>query len=957
MKAKLTTLSLAGWLSLASQLAAAYPDLVLADNPLGYWRLADSGTSGDSPPVVNLGSAGAAANGSYINFVFLGQPGALAAGNDTAVSFPAQGYVGVPWIEALNPAGAFTVEAWVKPNSTVVDYYSLLSSINFSDTSRAGWQFYQTPTNQWEFRVGSEESATYLATATGGTVTPGQWTHIAGVYDGTNTITLYVNGQAAASATLTGPYSPNTSTPLGMAARILPTGVDRYLACTLDEVAIYSSALSAETIAAHYSRASDPAPSQPYEELILASSPVGYWRLGEANVYATAANAGSLGAAGTGYYVNDPTPGAEGVVAGDSAVLFDGIDDKIEVPYNPALNPNGPFTIEIWAKAFSGSAYRAPMASRDDTPVGNSAGYILYLNPSNAWQFWVGTGGSWASVTGPQLNEDEWTHLVGQYDGHNIYFIVDGVQVGSLRVPNFRVNSARPFRIGASANEGPGNFFWDGTLDEAAFYGTLLPHDRILAHYQELKGQPESLAPEILTQPAGPNDAVYAGTPVQLTASVSGTLPLSYQWYKDGTPIAGQTSPVLNLENPQEIDTGSYSLLVSNSFGAIESNPVYIDIIPNQTPVIEAHPQSIAAFPGAPASFSVLASGSLTFTYQWQKDNVDIPGATSATLLIPQVTAESVGTYRVIVSNAAGSTTSDGAQLSLLPIPADPYGKEVASDGPIAWWRLDEASSDDGVIADVMLANPGYADVSPPTFGVEGIPGTNGGLAAYFESGLQQKIDIPYSPNLNRTAFSVECWARVTGGSSYRSPVTSRDDGPQRGYIFYVNPDSNWAFWTGTGSSWNSINGPAVEPEEWAHLVAVVDGQSKSFYVNGVFVGSNTSALSLNMARPLRIGGGATEGNGAYFFEGDIDEVAVYGHALSAERVAAHYAAGITPGGGTGTEPTLTITPAGNNSVTITWSSGTLETSTDLKQWTSQPAASSPLTETLSGAKFYRVRY
>ncbi|RYD37389.1 MAG: LamG domain-containing protein, partial [Verrucomicrobiaceae bacterium] len=502
--------SLLGLLSSLASLSpgtvrAAYPDEILADKPLGYWRLGETGTAPEILPVANLGSAGAEAAGAYTNFVLTGQPGALAAGGNTAAKFTGTGHVNIPWVESINPSGPFTVEAWINTAGPITDFFSPLSSINFSEASRAGWQIYQTPTNQWEFRVGNDQAAAYVATATGGTVTPGTWTHLAAVYDGANII-LYINGVAVDTKPLTGPFSPNTATPLGIAARILPTGVDRYLASTMDEVAIYPSALSAAVIASHTANALSAAPAQPYDQLVLASSPTGYWRLGEGPLYRSAANAGSLGADGAGYYLGDPSVAVAGVVPGDAntAVTFDGVDDKIDVLYQPALNPSGAFTYEIWAKSFNGSTHRSPLSSRDDTPVSNTAGYIFYLTPENVWSMWsgAGTGNGWPAVDGPPLIEDEWTHLVGVYDGKKIRFIVNGVQAGSTSVPLFQRNSARPLRIGGGATEGAGTFFWQGELDEAAVYDGALPEARILNHYTTIKGAPEVVEPVITLEPA-----------------------------------------------------------------------------------------------------------------------------------------------------------------------------------------------------------------------------------------------------------------------------------------------------------------------------------------------------------------------------------------------------------------------------------------------------------------------
>jgi hypothetical protein len=161
-------------------------------------------------------------------------------------------------------------------------------------------------------------------------------------------------------------------------------------------------------------------------------------------------------------------------------------------------------------------------------------------------------------------------------------------------------------------------------------------------------------------------------------------------------------------------------------------------------------------------------------------------------------------------------------------------------------------------------------------------------------------VDVPYSADLNPPAFTVSLWANpTTGGSgSYRSPFTSRDDTPQRGYILYVEPGNTWQFWNGTEttsatgtttSGWNNLAGPAATLGEWAHVSATFADGQKVLYINGRQVAQSTTVvkLILNAQQPLRIGAGRTElPAGDYFFRGFIDDVRLYNRALSAAEVA-----------------------------------------------------------------------
>jgi len=83
-------------------------------------------------------------------------------------------------------------------------------------------------------------------------------------------------------------------------------------------------------------------------------------------------------------------------------------------------------------------------------------------------------------------------------------------------------------------------------------------------------------------------------------------------------------------------------------------------------PTITTPPANQTVSTGQPATFSVTASGTAPLAYQWQKNGVTISGATSAAYTTPATTtADSGSTYRVIVSNAAGSVTSTAALLTV----------------------------------------------------------------------------------------------------------------------------------------------------------------------------------------------------------------------------------------------------------------------------------------------------
>ena len=87
---------------------------------------------------------------------------------------------------------------------------------------------------------------------------------------------------------------------------------------------------------------------------------------------------------------------------------------------------------------------------------------------------------------------------------------------------------------------------------------------------------------------------------------------------------------------------------------------------PPVAPAITTQPQSMTVTAPQTATFSVVASGTATLSYQWKKNNANIAGATSSSYTTPATTtADSGSSFTVTVTNSAGNVTSNAAILTV----------------------------------------------------------------------------------------------------------------------------------------------------------------------------------------------------------------------------------------------------------------------------------------------------
>jgi len=226
---------------------------------------------------------------------------------------------------------------------------------------------------------------------------------------------------------------------------------------------------------------------------------------------------------------------------------------------------------------------------------------------------------------------------------------------------------------------------------------------------------------------------------------------------------------VVDIDSDGDLDiisigwTHSQVLLYENMAIIVGEAPV--------APSITVHPTDQTVTQGQTATFSVVAEGTAPLSYQWQRDGTDIPAAISPSYTTPATTLADDGTsFRCTVSNAAGSTASNPATLTVTPA-----GTRV-TDGLLVLYTFHEGSGT--TVHDVStIGTPLDLTVDDPS-AINWVPG---GLAIHAATlvaseGAAAKV-IQAAQTTNE--LTIEAWLR---------PANTSQDGPARIVTLSADP-------------------------------------------------------------------------------------------------------------------------------------------------------------------------
>ena len=408
------------------------------------------------------------------------------------------------YVEFNNPADfqftntdSFSYSLWVRPNTTPGSS-TYLGVFGDNDGTNDGWGVFEVNyagvcTHCFEacyFSIG-EYTCRYSAD---NSANSGQWVHIVVTNDGNNTLAgrqMYVNGEIV-SGSRCGASSPicevvdsidYTDNNLQIGQRDGTGGA--YWSGTTDDVRVYNRAITQSEITRLYNIGRPTTVGATQSAGSLSSGLVGHWTFDGKHTVWTSATEGTVtdsssgGNDGTLTSMVQSTSPARGVIG--QALNFDGTADYVSMPLN--LNSLSAVSVSAWVKSDV-----ADITTSDGTIFSNfQLTDTLQLGITSAEKFFFNVYNTSAQQSSAQAdsasNVTEWHHVIGVYDGANIYIYVDGVSAdstpGSLTPPTR--NGGTTYRIGSGGQSG--TTYFDGDIDDVRVYSRVLTQAEITRLY------------------------------------------------------------------------------------------------------------------------------------------------------------------------------------------------------------------------------------------------------------------------------------------------------------------------------------------------------------------------------------------------------------------------------------------------------------------------------------------
>jgi autotransporter-associated beta strand protein len=234
------------------------------------------------------------------------------------------------------------------------------------------------------------------------------------------------------------------------------------------------------------------------------------------------------------------------------------------------------FTISFWTRG--DLAQKAEGAGVLCIGIGGGSEMICIDVYQNRFRFFVraqnGAASGVHSLVGPNLT---WQHLAVTFNANDrtMKMYVNGTEVGSAVAPTALLASPDPLDIGARYFQGGYTLNYRGILDDVRIYDRALTESDI----QELVADAGALPLEFVEQPS--DLEITIDGEIHLEALADASVPISYQWQKDGEDLPGATQRLLMIPGATLDAAGDYSVRISAEGNApLTSTPATVTVLP-----------------------------------------------------------------------------------------------------------------------------------------------------------------------------------------------------------------------------------------------------------------------------------------------------------------------------------------------------------------------------------------
>ncbi len=533
--------------------AGAYSDAVNADSPTLFWRLGE-----DARSTIAADSGGNLNPGEVKGGTDFGATGQTS--DDTAANFDGS-TANVVTQNPVDGPTTYSVEAWFKTTTTeggkIIGFGNNRTGLDFGGNPTLSGNYDRNVymSNNGTLTFGTYDSG-FNTVSTPASYNDGQWHQVVGTQSASSGTTIYVDGVRISrngnggSQSYQGYWRVGGDNLGGW-----PNGPTRsFFTGTIDDVAVYPTALSTARVAAHYVASGRTAPAGPvapvdaYGSTVYKDSPLNFWRLDETS--GTVAKDTSENQ-DNGVLVGGPTLGGPSAIGGfGTSAKLDGNDDNLASGSATSVGPS--FSTEAWFRSQPGTG-GGKIVGFGNNQTGLSSNYDkhTYLSDDGRVVFGVWNGRSDTVVSQPGFNDGTWHHVVSTQGSDGMRLYVDDRLVDQNSVTTNQSYGGY-WRVGGDTLGWPyqsSSKYFAGDIDDVAVYGGALSANQVDAHFRASgRSGPDTVAPTASVTSPSDGDVIGAGnTPVTVQATDAVGVS-SVEVFVDGTSVGTDTSAPFSVD-------------------------------------------------------------------------------------------------------------------------------------------------------------------------------------------------------------------------------------------------------------------------------------------------------------------------------------------------------------------------------------------------------------------------